>query len=163
MLLAGEQPSTAGLAGSEYLRATLGIVAGKPQLDLNAAVALQRFLVAAAEAGVVRSAHDVAAGGLAVALAESCIAGGIGADIDAPIAGAALFAETQSCAVVSCGAEAMAEITALAARCGVAITRIGRVTGDALRFAGDAVPVAALRDAYEAGLPHALEGVTANV
>jgi phosphoribosylformylglycinamidine (FGAM) synthase-like enzyme len=106
----------------------------------------------------VRSAHDVATGGLAVALAVS-IAGGVGARIDSRRA--ALFAKRSRARsfVPEPKRRPRSRRRAIQRR----VTHIGRVTGDTLQFAGDAVPVAALRDAYEAGLPHALEGVTANV
>jgi phosphoribosylformylglycinamidine synthase len=163
VLLAGEQPSPAGLAGSEYLRLTRDLVAGKPQIDLAAEVKLQRFLVAAADVGLLRSAHDIAVGGLAVALAESCIAGGTGAEVDTKVAGAALFAETQSSAIVSCAADGEQRLTAIAEEFGVTLRRIGYVGSERLRIDDIDLPIAALRDAYESGLPHALEGIAPNV
>ena len=75
----------ASIGGSEYLRLTRGIVAGKPSIDLHAAARLQRFLQDASSAGLLSSAHDIAAGGLAVALAESCIAGDAGVDAAASV------------------------------------------------------------------------------
>jgi len=134
-----------------------------PRIDLDAEARLQRFLIAAAGAGLLRSAHDVAVGGLAVALAESCIAGGIGATVDAGVTGAALFAETQSSAVASCAADDAQRLTAVAEECGVALRRIGVVGGERLRLGDVDLPVTAARDAYEFGLPRALEGVAPNV
>ncbi|HEX7239602.1 MAG TPA: phosphoribosylformylglycinamidine synthase subunit PurL, partial [Longimicrobiaceae bacterium] len=67
--------NTAELGGSEYLKTLHGRVAGDaPALDIAAEAALQRALLAAIRAGLVRSAHDPAEGGLAVALAESAFA-----------------------------------------------------------------------------------------
>jgi len=70
------------LGGSEYLAAIHGLVAGKPPLvDFD----LERLVQTATREGIrqgwVRSAHDCAEGGIAVALAESCIAGQLGAEI----------------------------------------------------------------------------------
>ncbi len=163
VLLAGMRPSVDGLAGSEYLRFTGGVVAGKPRLDLQAEVSLQRFLAAASEAGLLRSAHDVAVGGLAVALAESCIAGGIGAEISGVADDVTLFAETQSCVVLSCRADDAARIAVLAKEHGVACASIGRAAGSRLHIGGLDLAVADLNEAYESGLPRALEGVTVNV
>ncbi len=86
------------LAGSEYARATRGIVAGKPSIDLHAAARVQRFLLEASAVGLLKSAHDVGAGGIAVALAESCIASDLGIDAAANPwrASAQLFGEPQS-------------------------------------------------------------------
>jgi phosphoribosylformylglycinamidine synthase len=71
------------LGGSEYLSAIHGVVAGKPPIvDFE----LERRVQAACREGIRRSflnsAHDCAEGGLAVALAECCISGGLGAEIE---------------------------------------------------------------------------------
>jgi phosphoribosylformylglycinamidine synthase len=65
---------TAELGASEYLARVHGIVAGRPPgCDLAAQRDLIEGLLAAIEAGVVRSAHDCSDGGLAVALVECCL------------------------------------------------------------------------------------------
>jgi len=71
------------LGASEYLAAIHGIVAGKPPvIDYD----LERRVQAACREGIrqgwVRSAHDCAEGGLTVALAEACISGQLGAQIN---------------------------------------------------------------------------------
>ncbi len=73
------------LGASEYLAAIHGVVAGKPpQVDFD----LERRVQIACRTGIregwVRAAHDSAEGGFAVALAESCISGNLGADIHLP-------------------------------------------------------------------------------
>jgi phosphoribosylformylglycinamidine (FGAM) synthase-like enzyme len=50
-----------------------------PQLDLDAALEAITAVREAVRDGEIASAHDIAEGGLAVALAECCLAGGIGA------------------------------------------------------------------------------------
>jgi phosphoribosylformylglycinamidine synthase subunit PurL len=95
----------------------------------------------AVRAGALHSAHDVAEGGLAVALAESCVAGGIGAQVEVDVD---LFAEAPGTAFVVSGPE-----TVIAARGRV----IGRVGGDSLEVAGRLrVTVAQLAQARERGL-----------
>jgi phosphoribosylformylglycinamidine synthase len=153
------------LAGSEYARVTRGIVAGKPSIDLHAAARVQRFLLEASAAGLLSSAHDVAAGGLAVALAESCIAGDLGIDATASPwrASAQLFREPQSEIVVSCGAgRAQSELQLMATAHGLTAHHLGVVAGERLRLGPIDVSIHDLREAYESGLPHALEGLTAN-
>ncbi|GAB4210154.1 MAG: phosphoribosylformylglycinamidine synthase subunit PurL [Coleofasciculaceae cyanobacterium] len=71
------------LGGSEYLATMHGLVAGKPPIvDFD----LERRVQAATRDGIrrgwVRSAHDCAEGGIVVALAESCIASQLGAEIN---------------------------------------------------------------------------------
>ncbi len=90
----------------------------------------------------LHNAHDIAEGGIAVALAECCVAAGIGASIELP-AGLQPFAESPGCGFIVSGEDA-----ALAG-----MTLIGRVGGDALEIAGQLkLPVSELRDARERGL-----------
>jgi phosphoribosylformylglycinamidine synthase II len=120
----------AALGGSLYLAALHGKVAGRlPKLDLAAEARLHRLLGAAAAAGLLRSAHDVSDGGLAVALAESCILGGVGATIARQ---SDLFGEGQSRAVASTASSQLDALLALAAEHGVPAAAIGRVGGDRL-------------------------------
>ena len=101
-------------------------------------------------AGAVAGAHDVSDGGLAVALAECCIEGGIGARIQLSAADeGALFGEGPGGVVVS-GPRALVEALPGA-------VMIGEVGGDVLEIAGSAaVPVARLREVYEGAIPAAL-------
>ncbi|MBE9127457.1 MULTISPECIES: phosphoribosylformylglycinamidine synthase subunit PurL [unclassified Coleofasciculus] len=71
------------LGGSEYLATVHGLVAGKPPcVDFDLERRVQTVCREGIRQGWVRSAHDCAEGGIAVALAECCIAGGQGADIN---------------------------------------------------------------------------------
>ncbi|OGO49789.1 MAG: phosphoribosylformylglycinamidine synthase II [Chloroflexi bacterium RBG_16_68_14] len=150
----------ADLAGSEYLKVLHhGLVAGRPRIDLELEARVQRLCLEAARRGLLKSAHDCSRGGLAVALAESCIEGGQGLDArDLVIEGrldAALFGEAPSRIVVST-AEGVA-LAALAREQGAPLVRLGRVAGQGLVL-GKYVDAAIddLRDAFEAGLPRAL-------
>ena len=68
--------------GSEYLSAVYGQEVGiPPVLDMEAEKMVQAFIREAIEQGFVQSAHDVSDGGLAVALAECCMAGNVGANV----------------------------------------------------------------------------------
>ena len=71
------------LGASEYLATIHATVAGKPpQVDFD----LERCVQAVCREGIqqswIKSAHDVAEGGLAIALAEACISTGLGAEIN---------------------------------------------------------------------------------
>ena len=91
VLLLGD--SAAWMDGSEYQKVAYGRVEGRvPDVDLELEVKLQARLRAAIEARLLKSAHDCAEGGLAVALAECCVFGGanggaLWADPEAPRAG----------------------------------------------------------------------------
>jgi phosphoribosylformylglycinamidine synthase II len=93
-------------------------------------------------AGALTSAHDIAEGGLAVALAECCIAGGLGAEVQLP-EGLDPFGEAPGQSfIVSGSAEALD---------GLRI--IGRVGGSKLEIAGHlTVPVAELEQTWSGGL-----------
>ena len=101
---------TAELGASEYLSWIHGVVAGAPPAcDLKAERALIDTLVEAIQAGHVKSAHDCSEGGVAVALAECCIANRnaqVGATVslaqwDKIPARAVLFGEAQGRAILS--------------------------------------------------------------
>jgi phosphoribosylformylglycinamidine synthase len=78
-----------GLAGSSYLERVHGAVTGRPpEIDLALERAVQGFLRQAIAAGLVRSAHDLSDGGLAVAAAECCMASGASASSTSAGAGA---------------------------------------------------------------------------
>jgi phosphoribosylformylglycinamidine synthase subunit PurL len=125
------------LGGSELLKAVHGKVAGRPpRLDLGAEKALHEFMATAAREGLLRSAHDLSDGGLAVALAECCFAGeeaGLGGRFE--LAGdlrpdLALFSETPSRMIVTTRDEP--RLRELLAHHGVHWVRLGAVGGDRL-------------------------------
>ena len=127
------------LAGSEYLELVHGLVAGRPALDIDLETAVQRACREAADRRLLRSAHDCSDGGLAIAIAESCILGGIGARIDAPIAGrwdAALFGEAQSRIVVSLAPEKLGDFRDVCEQAGAPWAVIGAVGGDSMAVSG---------------------------
>jgi phosphoribosylformylglycinamidine synthase II len=146
------------LDGSEFL----GRAEGHPSApDAALEVALCRFLADAADARLLAGAHDVAAGGIAVALAESAIAGGIGADVEVAAVGradVAMFGESGGRVVVTCRPGDLDALLALAGD--LPLTTIGTVGGDTLRVtvAGELarLPVADAARAYERAIPEAL-------
>ena len=151
------------LGASEFAEAVLGVVRGRPPaLDLERERALHRLIAEAARGGVLRSAHDCSDGGLAIALAESAIAGGTGAAVTLP--GdlpwyVALFSESASRAVVSVSPERATELEDLCAAHGVPCARIGETGGPRLVFDGAfEIPLAEATAIYEEALPKLLAG-----
>ncbi len=127
------------LGGSEYLKVVHGLVRGTPPwIDLKLEQAVQRCCLKAIERGMIRSAHDVSEGGLAVALAECCVSGperGLGARIELREmmrGDALLFGESQSRIIVSIRERDLSRLTELAAREGVPVQVIGEVGGSRL-------------------------------
>ncbi|QNG27671.1 phosphoribosylformylglycinamidine synthase subunit PurL [Synechococcus sp. HK01-R] len=160
-----------GLAGSAYQGVIHGLLSGRPpRPDLALEARVQALVRAGAASGLLASAHDCSDGGLAVALAESCLAVGLGAQIDLS-AGAArperlLFAEGGARIVISVKAECLSAWTALLAGPEgreVPVTALGTVT-DQQRLTlsiGDQrmidTPVEALVQAHEQALPRRME------
>jgi phosphoribosylformylglycinamidine synthase len=110
-----------------------------PDFDVPAIRAAQSLVRDAVRAGLLASAHDIAEGGLAVALAESCLAGGLGARIDLDVSEltpghskllAALFGESPGGFVVSGSEQSLRSLGGA-----VAVRLIGTVAGSALEIA----------------------------
>jgi phosphoribosylformylglycinamidine synthase len=164
ILLAGDTHDELG--GSEYLARIHDLVAGAPPVcDLDAEAKAIDGLLESIDAGVISSAHDVSDGGIAVALAECCIANldvQYGADVDlsgiADIASrSAFFGETQARYVLSSNAPEAVE--RIMNQRGVPIRRIGRVTdaakGLTIRF-GDSLiqsDISAIASAWHDAIP----------
>ena len=165
----GDGTRAQALAGSEYLAHLHGLVAGRPELDLELEVNVQRLCLDAIQAGWVRSAHDCSDGGLAVALAECCIAGNLGLEArEIPAAGgrvdSLLFGEQQSRIVVSVAPEHGPDLEQRARAAGVPITRLGAVAGERMMLGAIIdLPISQLAEAWEHGLERALGGDHPNV
>lgn len=93
------------LGGSQYLGVLYDELRGVcPACDLELERDTSKLVCHAVESGLLASAHDVSDGGAAVALAECCIAGGLGAKVafdDGLAPAASLFSETQARFIVS--------------------------------------------------------------
>jgi phosphoribosylformylglycinamidine synthase subunit PurL len=137
------------LVGSELAKLRGEALEGElPAPDLGELRALHAAVRQGVRSGALRSAHDVAEGGLAVALAECCIAGGRGARIGfgAPADEPLLFGEAPGAFVVSGPREALA-------RFGAAARVLGTVGGEALTLEGVLeLPVEHLARAHAGGL-----------
>ncbi len=147
------------LAASEYLHFVHGLTAGRPRIDLDLEVAVQRACRRLIREGVAESAHDCSDGGLAVALAESCIAGGIGFRADFAITGrwdAALFGERQSRIIVSLPPDRQPDLRRICAQEGAPFTMLGHTAGHTLTLPGTAIPVARLSETWNTALERAL-------
>jgi phosphoribosylformylglycinamidine synthase len=165
VVLLGE--SREELGGSEWLWLRRGIEAGHPPaVDLEHERRLVGLLGQGVERGLLRSAHDVSDGGLALALAECSISGPgrIGAKIalrDTIRPDALLFGESTG-RVVTTTAEPEA-LLALAAEAGVAAQRIGETGGSRLSIGapkGDPwidAAVDRLHEIWSRALPRRLE------
>ena len=155
------QGEPSSLAGSEYLEVIHDLVAGQPALDIDLEVALQKACRRLVSEGVARSAHDCSDGGLAVALAESSIAGNVGIKVGAELSGrwdATLFGETQSRIVLSLSPADMAKLASICSEECVPYFELGVTEGDSLVIGSLLdVSVADLQASWQSGIPQALD------
>ncbi|HEV2238460.1 MAG TPA: phosphoribosylformylglycinamidine synthase subunit PurL [Ktedonobacterales bacterium] len=175
LLVLGGAPLTLGAGEYAAMRAgrPLGPV---PPLDLAGEARTLDLVREGIRAGWVRAAHDVSDGGLAVALAEMCIAGRLGAELAWETPGRAdlaLFGEGGGRMVLEVPAAERERVAARAAALGVAALWLGAVSArDKLRItrvragardgseetrAGTSarltLPVSALRARWEEAIP----------
>jgi len=125
--------------GSEYLKIMCDRVEGKPpHLDLRLAQSVNRLCLELIRKKLLASAHDCSEGGLAVALAESCIshplaAKGATLGIDSTVRNDAfLFGESQSRILISFSVKNRLAVEAKARAIEVPFAVIGKVGGDSL-------------------------------
>ncbi|MGH7818342.1 MAG: AIR synthase related protein, partial [Candidatus Binatia bacterium] len=129
------------IGGSEYLATIHGRVCGTPPwIDLDFERRLQAFVIAAAGEGWLRSAHDVAEGGLAVAVAECCLSaaeGPRGARVNfesAMRSDLLLFGESQSRLILSLERKDLPRLRDRARRDEIPLEVVGEVRGDRLEI-----------------------------
>jgi len=153
--------SGAELGGSLWAQVVHGHIGGRPPaVDLDAERALAAVLAASAGRGLLDAAHDLSDGGLAIALAECCLAGGQGAAVQLssgqlpPDPFAQLFGESAARAVVAVRPGAEAEFAALGESCGVPAMVLGQTGGASLEVTGSfAIPLDELAAAHRGTLP----------
>lgn len=149
------------LDGSAWAKVAHGHLGGLPPVvDLAAEQALAELLRDAATRGLLRAAHDLADGGLAAAVSEAALHGGVGARLELDDPFVELFSESAARALIAVDPENHEAVLDLAEAHGVTVTAIGRTGGDALDVAGWLdLPIAELRSAWTATLPDALGAI----
>lgn len=160
VFLLGE--TKAELGGSEFQSVIHGLVEGRPpQLNLAVEKKLLDAVLEAIQGGLVRSAHDLSDGGMGVALAESCISGSLGAEVELTSelrADVLLFSESQSRILLSAAPEQADALQQLIEGKGVPVARIGQVGGAGLNVSVNGAlvlsrPVEQLKRTWEDVIP----------
>ena len=152
VLLGSTDPTDFG--GSEYAKVVNGVIGGRPpKVDLGAELKLHELLFELCKDRRLRSAHDLSEGGLAVALAESAIAGAVGIQVEVPSGEEyrMLFSESPSRAVVSCRPEHADEVLERALTAGVPAASIGATGGDSLAIGSIGMSLGEATSVFEAG------------
>ncbi|WP_036696592.1 phosphoribosylformylglycinamidine synthase subunit PurL [Paenibacillus taiwanensis] len=129
----------AELGGSEFQTVIHGVTEGRPPVvNLDTELNLQHAVLRVIQAGQVQSAHDLAEGGIAVALTESAISGSIGVTADWHIEGlrkdVALFSESQSRVLLSVRPQHVEAVLESCAQYDVPVQRLGVVGGDRIQL-----------------------------
>jgi phosphoribosylformylglycinamidine synthase subunit PurL len=147
------------LGRSAWLMTVLSREEGAPPpVDLAAERRNGEFVLSLIRERKVSAVHDLSDGGLAVALAEMAMGGGVGASVEAQgPEHAFFFGEDQGRYVVTAPIGARAAIPEEANGRSVPLLRIGVTGGETLRLGGAApIALAALAEAYESWLPAAM-------
>ena len=149
------------MPASEYLARMYELEAGNPHFDLQREASLQKFLLEVGALGLLNSAHDCSEGGVAVAIAECCIVGGIGfngtGDWQNPRWDTVLFGELPSRVIVSCDTAVENQLMEIALRYELPITNLGITKVE--DFTIDSLltcSIHELSDVYYKGLDNAL-------
>ncbi|EKF86855.1 phosphoribosylformylglycinamidine synthase subunit PurL [Methanobacterium formicicum] len=160
ILIGTTQPE---MDGSEYHKTIHGVVQGEsPQVNIEAEYASAHAvleLIRNDENGQVTAAHDLSAGGLAVALAEMAIKGNLGANVDISAAPGAeslsdseiLFSESHARYLVTVQEGSSAEILNTLQVMNVPAAVIGTVKGNSLKLSPSniEIDIQQLKDAYQ--------------
>jgi phosphoribosylformylglycinamidine synthase subunit PurL len=164
IVLLGE--SREELGGSAWLALRRGLEAGlPPRVDLEHERRLHQLLARAVGERLLVTAHDVSAGGLAMALAEACFTGetDVGAEVELSERlrpDALLFGESTGRVLVA--TPEAGPLLEAARRTGVPARVVGRTGGSRLRIGGGPgapwidEPVAELRAIFERAIPRRL-------
>ena len=152
------------IGGSEYLNVVHGKVQGEvPDIDLDYEKRVQDSVLMGIQTGIIKSAHDISDGGLAIALAECCMAGrnNLGANIvinrklrDDEL----LFGEMQSAFIITVQESDLMKIEEITANFQTTGEALGRVGGDSLKINSFFdIPVSELKTRYESVIPKLME------
>ena len=120
------------LAGSDLIELTHQKIVGRPQIDLDHELLVQKTLLSAIKKNLIESAHDLSNGGLAVAIAESCIYGNLGFNgttIPFDRWDTALFGENQSRIIISVRSEKLSILKELLSEMKCPFLTLGFVSG----------------------------------
>ncbi len=133
------------IGGSEFLKEIYGKVAGDcPDVDLNLEHKTYQIVLQSIRSGWLNSAHDIADGGFAVALAECCIANRekqMGAQVSVNYKNMRpeffLFSETQARFLVSVKPDSQNDFEEYVNSLGIELSLLGTVGGDRLKINND--------------------------
>ena len=140
IVLLGSQRNDIG--SSEYLNKIKGVAhSSAPHFELEEEFALQQLVAQLIKDHSIESAHDISEGGLIVTLLEAAYFNNKGFEVSSNNSSlrkdAYWMGEAQSRVVVTCKPVTLASIEAAAAKAGVEITVMGKVTNGVVKVDGE--------------------------
>ncbi|MCK5833693.1 phosphoribosylformylglycinamidine synthase subunit PurL [bacterium] len=136
-----------------------------PKVNMEIEIANAKFILSAKSAGLIASCHDISDGGIGVALAESCIWGGIGAEIEIPFnfrSSEFLFNETQGRYLIGIPIDKVDNLKNMAEEKKLALTVIGKTTNCEISIKSalyeGTIDVNILKALYENVIPGIMRG-----
>jgi phosphoribosylformylglycinamidine synthase II len=158
------------LGASHYMKVVHGQKIGRtPRLSFDLEKRVQAAVLGLIRDGLVKSAHDCSEGGLAVALAESCIGGKLGATVELPSGpaldkypahaarAALLFGESQSRIILGIAPENADRVLTTLAAAKIPHSRLGTVGGDKLSITAHGATLAATLAEVSDPFEHSIE------
>lgn len=143
------------IGGSEYLSLFHNKIKGDaPDININNEVSLIKILLEITRKKLINSAHDISDGGIAVAVAESCLINRtlpIGCNVNINITGRkdfVLFNESQSRVIISLNPENTEKIKGICEKHGLNYTELGKTGGSDIIINDINIPVEKAYDAY---------------
>lgn len=161
IVLLGTQKNDIG--SSEYLNKIKGVThSSAPHFELEEEFALQQLVAQLIKDHSIESAHDISEGGLIVTLLESAYFNNRGFEVSSNNSSlrkdAYWMGEAQSRVVVTCKAATIASVEAAAAKAGVEITVMGKVTNGAVKVDGeDWGNISAWKNKYDTAIENKLK------
>jgi phosphoribosylformylglycinamidine synthase subunit PurL len=157
-LLGGTRDEFGGSAWAQLVHDHLG--GRPPAVDLAQEQSLAEVLIRASRRGMLASAHDLADGGLALAVVESALRHGLGARVELPEGADPfvwLFSESTGRAIVSIKEGAAGDLAALCEMNGIMVTKLGEVTPEedaTLEVVGQfTLQLSRIREAWHGTIP----------
>jgi phosphoribosylformylglycinamidine synthase II len=161
VLLLGENKKS--LDGSEYLKVIHNKIVGNPEIDLEVEKRIQNVCLDGIRKGLIKSAHDCAEGGLAIALTECCVTAPqpIGATVnlkDKIRPDCLLFGESQSRILITIDKKDLNQLEKMAKKKSVKLSLLGEVGGTKLKI-NDWIDVSVdkLKSIYDSSLGKIME------
>jgi len=149
------------MGGSLLFRKFGGEQGNVPGVDVDRLKDLMDKMLLAMDKGLIRSCHDCSDGGIAVAIAEMCISGDIGAEVDVSDLHerieVALYSESNSRWIAEVSEKDIEEFENIL---GADAKRLGRTGGDKLKINGAEFTVKEMREAWNDPIWSAMGGVS---